>query len=55
MINEALASLAMNEKNVAYVPSGALTHKGDILHFDSPSLKEFGRRYAMAFLMLAKP
>ncbi|MBM3752922.1 MAG: sialate O-acetylesterase [Acidobacteria bacterium] len=55
MINEALESLAVNEKNVAYVPSGALGHKGDIVHFDTPSLKEFGRRYAMAFLLLAKP
>ncbi|MBM3766217.1 MAG: sialate O-acetylesterase [Acidobacteria bacterium] len=55
MINEALASLAVNETNVAYVPSGGLTHKGDILHFDTPSFKEFGRRYAMAFLLLAKP
>ena len=37
---------------VAFVSSQGLTHKGDVLHFDSPSLREFGRRYAHAFLML---
>lgn len=55
IVNEALSSLAVSERNVAYVPSGALNHKGDVLHFDTTSLKELGRRYAMAFLLLAKP
>ena len=29
-----------------------LHHKGDEIHFDSPSLREFGRRYALAFVSL---
>lgn len=52
MVNEQLAQLAVNGTRVAFVSSQGLTHKGDVLHFDSPSLREFGRRYAHAFLML---
>jgi len=36
----------------AVVPSAGLKPKSDNVHFDSPSLREFGRRYAHAFLML---
>jgi hypothetical protein len=52
MVNEQLAQLAVNGTQVAFVSSQGLAHKGDVLHFDSPSLREFGRRYAHAFLML---
>lgn len=52
MMNEQLAMLAVNGSRVAFVSSGGLTHKGDVLHFDSPSLREFGRRYALAFMGL---
>jgi len=52
MVNEQLAQLAVNGTRVAFVSSGGLNHKGDVLHLDSPSLREFGRRYAHAFLML---
>ncbi len=52
LINEQLALLAVNGHRVAFVSSAGLAHKGDELHFDSPSLREFGRRYAHAFLML---
>jgi hypothetical protein len=34
------------------VASDGLTDKGDGTHFDSPSLREFGRRYARAFLSM---
>lgn len=52
LINEQLAMLAVNGKRVAFVSSQGLGHKGDVLHFDSAGLREFGRRYAHAFLML---
>ncbi|HEU0119912.1 MAG TPA: sialate O-acetylesterase [Bryobacteraceae bacterium] len=52
IINEQLAMLAVNGPRVAFVSSQGLGHKGDILHFDSAGLREFGRRYAHAFLML---
>ncbi|QDS95325.1 Carbohydrate acetyl esterase/feruloyl esterase precursor [Roseimaritima multifibrata] len=32
----------------AFVPADGLNHKGDQVHFDSPSLREFGYRYAAA-------
>lgn len=52
LINEQLAGLAVNGTRVAFVSSRGLHHKGDVLHFDSAGLREFGRRYAHAFLML---
>lgn len=52
LINEQLAGLAVNGTRVAFVSSQGLQHKGDVLHFDSAGLREFGRRYAHAFLML---
>jgi hypothetical protein len=52
LINEQLAMLAVNGRRVAFVSSQGLGHKGDVLHFDSAGLREFGRRYAHAFLML---
>jgi hypothetical protein len=36
----------------AYVSSEGLVHKGDKVHFDSPSLRELGRRYAAAWQQL---
>lgn len=52
IINEEQAKLAVNGARVAFVSSQGLGHKGDVLHFDSPSLRELGRRYAFAFLTL---
>ena len=51
-VNTELASLAARFPTVAFVTSGGLKDRGDQLHFDSPSLREFGRRYAHAFMML---
>jgi hypothetical protein len=36
----------------AFVPSDGLAAKPDNLHFDAPALREFGRRYAVAFAEL---
>lgn len=36
----------------AFVSAEGLAHKGDKIHFDSASYREFGRRYAAAYLRL---
>ena len=36
----------------AFVSAEGLAHKGDKIHFDSASYREFGRRYAAAALQL---
>jgi hypothetical protein len=51
-VNEQLAVLPARVARTAFVPSGGLTDRGDRLHFNTASLREFGRRYACAFLML---
>lgn len=52
VVNEQLASLPQHVKNVAIVSSVSLQAKSDQVHFDSPSLREFGRRYAEAMRRL---
>ena len=52
IVNEQLAMLAAKVPNVAFVPTHGLRHKGDEVHFDTPSLHELGRRYGHAYLML---
>ena len=49
-VNTELATLPLHVPLTAFVSSQGLKDKGDQLHFDSPSLKEFGRRYALAWL-----
>jgi hypothetical protein len=51
-ITEQLATIPLVVPKSIFVPSAGLRHKGDNVHFDSPSLREFGRRYALAFLSL---
>jgi hypothetical protein len=51
-VNEQLAVLPVRVPLTAFVPSGGLAHRGDHLHFNAGALREFGRRYACAFLML---
>jgi hypothetical protein len=36
--------------NVAFVSSEGITNESDVIHFDSPGLRELGRRYYDAFL-----
>jgi len=52
VVNEQIASLPMRLKNSAFVPSTGLKHKGDAVHFDAASLREFGKRYAAAMQKL---
>lgn len=53
-MNAVLATLPRSVPLCAFVSSAGLTDKGDHLHFNTPSLHEFGRRYAAAWMQLAK-
>lgn len=53
-INAVLAQLPSHVSRCAFVSSEGLTDKGDGIHFDSRSLRELGRRYAVAWKALAK-
>jgi len=52
VVNAALAALPSKVPATACVPSKGLKHKGDQLHFDAASQREFGRRYAAEMLRL---
>ncbi len=47
-INEQLRNLPKKVKRTACVEAAGLTDKGDKTHFDTPSARELGRRYAEA-------
>lgn len=49
MVDAAHRGLPNSVPNAAFVPSDGLTPKSDNVHFDSPSLREFGHRYYKAF------
>lgn len=53
-MNAVLATLPKSIPHCAFVSSAGLVDKGDKLHFDTPSLHEFGRRYAAAWLAMAR-
>lgn len=52
-INAVLAELPASVPGCAFVSSEGLTDRGDKVHFDSPSLRELGRRYAAAWRRLS--
>jgi hypothetical protein len=52
VVNEQLAVVSAQVPRVAVVESTGLVHKGDGVHFDTPSLREFGKRYAEAMKRL---
>ncbi|MCW0220053.1 MAG: exo-alpha-sialidase [Prosthecobacter sp.] len=54
LVNEKIASIPARVPNTAVVESSGLVHKGDHVHFDTPSLREFGHRYAEAMKHLQK-
>lgn len=53
-VNEQINSLPKLAPNTAVVSAEGLKHKGDQVHFDSASLREFGKRYAVAMQKLQK-
>ncbi len=52
VVNAAHQSLPSKIPHTAFVASNDLQHKGDKVHFDSASCREFGRRYAEAYFKL---
>ena len=52
-VDSAHRAVAHDVPNVAFVSAAGLKDKGDQVHFDSPSARELGRRYASAWLQLA--
>ncbi len=54
VVNEQLAAIPQTVPKTAIVDSTGLKHKGDGVHFDTPSLREFGKRYAEAMKRLQK-
>jgi len=54
MVNDAQIAVARKMPKVAFVPSDGLTPNSDIVHFDTKSLRIFGKRYAEAYSKLAE-
>jgi len=55
LINEALRSVGERVENYACARADGLVHKeGDPHHLNTPSLREFGRRYAECYLRIAE-
>jgi hypothetical protein len=52
VVNRELAKLAAENGSMALASAEGLVSKGDNLHFDSKSLREFGRRYFQKYLEL---
>jgi hypothetical protein len=51
-VNEQIGALSKSVPNSAAAESAGLKRKGDVVHFDTPSLREFGQRYAEAMKQL---
>jgi len=54
LVNSIHESTPKKMKNTAFVASTGLKHKGDKVHFDAKSIREFGKRYAEAYFDLVK-
>ena len=53
-VDAAHQRVAADVPNVRFVPSDGLRDKGDQLHFSADAAREFGRRYARAYLALTR-
>lgn len=53
-VDAAHQALPRRMMHTAFVDSKGLSHKGDKVHFDAKSYREFGKRYAKAYLELAQ-
>lgn len=52
LVDSAQQDLSKNLPHYAFVSSEGLSHKGDKVHFDAASYREFGKRYAKAYFNL---
>lgn len=53
-VDKAHQELPKKVQHTAFASAEGLKHRGDKVHFDSPSFREFGRRYFEAFQSPAK-
>lgn len=53
-VNSIHESTPKKVKKTAFVASTGLKHKGDKVHFDAKSMREFGKRYAEAYIDLTR-
>lgn len=53
-VDKAHQELPSKVKHTAFANSEGMNHRGDKIHFDSPSYREFGKRYFAAFQALQK-
>jgi hypothetical protein len=53
-VNQAQRDLPPKVPHTAFVSADGLMHKGDKVHFDAASYRELGRRYAKAYLAMAR-
>jgi hypothetical protein len=53
-VDQAHRDLPAKVPHTAFVSSSGLRHKGDKVHFDSASYREFGKRYADAYTKLVQ-
>ena len=53
-VDQAHRDLPGKMPHTAFVSSEGLTHRGDMIHFDSDSYRELGRRYATAYQNLGR-
>ena len=54
IVNAAIKKVADTTPYSGFVLTGGLQHRGDFLHFDAPSAREVGRRYAEVFFSIKK-
>jgi len=54
VVDAALKALPSKVKHAAWVSAGGLNHKGDVVHFNATSYREFGKRYAAKMQALIK-
>ena len=54
LVNQSIKNVAATLPNCGFVETNGLHHRGDSLHFDSPSAREIGKRYAAVMLSLKK-
>ncbi len=54
LINTILEKIPVTIKNTACVDASGLTHKGDVVHFDTGSARQLGRRYADLMIRLER-
>jgi hypothetical protein len=52
LVDQVHQDLGKKVPHTAFVSAEGLKHKGDKIHFDSPSFRELGKRYAEAFLKM---